>query len=72
MTGDEFIRRVRRLGRRRGVLVRWQRKRGKGSHGTLHFGDRRTVVGHRRRELKRGTLGAMLRQLGVKAADLDD
>jgi len=70
VTGAEFIRKVRKLGRRRGVPVNFIVERGKGSHGTLYFGDRITVVKHRSSELKPGLLHAMLRQLGLTLDDL--
>jgi mRNA interferase HicA len=70
MTGAEFIRRVRRLGRERGVTVMFDERRGKGSHGTLYFGDRATVVKDRRKELGAGLLNDMLKQLGLTRADL--
>ena len=44
MTGDEFVRRIRRLGRERGVLVRFETRAGKGSHGRLYFGERFATV----------------------------
>ena len=40
MTGDEFVRRLRRLGRERGVAVRFESRPGKGSHGR---GERRAI-----------------------------
>lgn len=70
VTGAEFIRKVKRLGRKRGVSVEFKVERGKGSHGTLYFGGRCTVVKHRAAELKPGLLHAMLRQLGVTLDDL--
>jgi mRNA interferase HicA len=70
MTGNEFIRRVRRLGRQRGVRVAFVPERGKGSHGTLYYGERLTIVRHPRDELKTGTLHAMLTQLGLSRDDL--
>jgi len=70
MTGHEFIRRVRRLGRQRGVRVAFVPERGKGSHGTLYYGERLTIVRHPRDELKTGTLHAMLAQLGLSRDDL--
>jgi mRNA interferase HicA len=71
MTGAEFIRAVRRLGRRHGMEVRFVTRRGKGSHGTLYFGDRKAVVKDRKKELSRGLLADMLRQLGLDPGDLD-
>ena len=65
MTGDEFVRRIRRLGRERGVRVRFESRPGKGSHGRLYFGGRFTTVKDRRKQLGAGLLAAMLRQLGL-------
>ncbi|MGH9361307.1 MAG: type II toxin-antitoxin system HicA family toxin [Thermoanaerobaculia bacterium] len=70
MRGAEFVRRVRKLGRARSVSVEFQAERGKGSHGTLYFGERHTVVRDLKDELKTGTLHAMLRQLGLRLEDL--
>jgi mRNA interferase HicA len=70
VTGNDFIRRVRKLGRDRGVAVSFVAERGKGSHGTLYFGARRTIVRNPRDELKKGTLAAMLRQLGIRREEL--
>jgi mRNA interferase HicA len=44
MTGNEFLRRITRLGRARGIAVRFDRRHGKGSHGTLHYGNRKTTL----------------------------
>jgi mRNA interferase HicA len=65
MKGAEFVRRVRRLGRKSGVAATFDRERGKGSHGTLYYGHRFTVVRNLKDELKKGTLHAMLKQLGL-------
>ena len=70
MTGDEFIRQVRRLGRKRGVSVRFEPRTGKGSHGRLYFGNRFTTVKDRRQEIGQGLLNAMLQQLGLSSADI--
>ena len=70
MNGREFMTRVRRLARRNGVAVRFDRARGKGSHGTLYYGDRFTVLKDRRKPLKTGTLRGMCRQLGIDPNDL--
>ena len=51
MTGDEFVRRVRRLGRERGIAVRFESRPGKGSHGRLYYGERFTAVKDRRKEI---------------------
>jgi mRNA interferase HicA len=45
MTGNEFVRKVKALGRARNVpVVLLNAARGKGSHQTLYFGSAFTVV----------------------------
>ncbi|HET7177464.1 MAG TPA: type II toxin-antitoxin system HicA family toxin [Solirubrobacterales bacterium] len=70
MKGAEFVRKVQRLGKARGVSVEFVAERGKGSHGTLYYGDHFTVVRDLRDELKKGTLHGMLTQLGLRLEDL--
>jgi mRNA interferase HicA len=53
------------------VYVGFIARRGKGSHGTLYYGQRFTVVPDRKKELPLGTLRAMLEQLGLKQSDLN-
>ena len=69
MKGREFITRVFELGAERTVSVRLDTKRGKGSHVTLYYGKRKTVVKDRRKELAPGLLSAMIRQLGLNRSD---
>ena len=70
LRGNEFIRRVQRHGRDRGLRFEWRPDLGKGSHGILILGDRRTVVRNPKDELKTGTLHAMLKQLGLSREDI--
>ena len=70
MRRDEFIRRVRRAGRERGVSVRFSAHRGKESHGTLYCGERHTVVKGGRSEFSKGLLSAMCKQLGIDPSEL--
>ncbi len=60
MKGSEFIRKVKKLAKKCGVESPVDRKRGKGSHITLYFGKRFTIVRNPKDELKTGTLKAML------------
>jgi mRNA interferase HicA len=57
-------------GKERGIAVRVDKKRGKGSHQTLYFGDRKTIIRNPKDELKTGTYHAMLKQLGISEKDL--
>jgi mRNA interferase HicA len=59
------------LGRQRGVPVSFDAGRGKGSHGRLYYGNRFTTLKDRRKEIGPGLLNAMLDQLGLTKADLE-
>ena len=69
MTGRDFVNRVIQLGRGHGVSVSTDAKRGKGSHITLYYGTRKTVVKDRRKEIGPGLLNEMIRQLGLEQRD---
>lgn len=69
MKAGDFVKKV-RPGRERGVAVRFEAKRGKGSHGVLYFGSAFTVVQDMKREVKTGMLHGMLKQLGLTMKDL--
>lgn len=69
MKGGDFIRKVEKIGRDRNVPVRFEKSRGKGSHGTLYYGNRFTIVAGRKKEIRAGTLAAMIQQLGFTKKD---
>ncbi len=56
--GSEFLRKVKVIARRNEIPYRWVPERGSGSHGTLYFGGRFTVV----KDLKK--------QPGIRKEDL--
>jgi mRNA interferase HicA len=68
--GIEFVRRIRKAGRKRDGDVFFVARRGKGSHGTLYFGERFTIVQDLKHELPTGTVHAMLEQLGLSQREL--
>ncbi len=70
MTGADFIRRVRTRGRKSGAPVHFDPRPGKGSHGRLYYGDRATTVKDRKKEIRKGLLRAMLRELGLTLDDI--
>lgn len=70
MRGNELIRRVQKYAKARGLPCEWHPDLGKGSHGVLILGDRRTVVRNPKDELKTGTFHAMLKQLGLSRGDI--
>jgi mRNA interferase HicA len=59
-----------RIAEARNVTIRFKPRRGKGSHGTLFFGDKFTVMPDVKRELKPGTLHGILSKFGLTKADL--
>ena len=64
MDDKEFKKRLRRLAKKHEVDYRFDRKRGKGSHGTVHYGDRKSIL--KSGEIGEGLLHSMLKQLGIK------
>jgi mRNA interferase HicA len=72
MNGNEFERKIKKIGRKRGVVVAFDTGHGKGSHGRLYYGSRFTTLKDRRKEIGPGLLSAMLAQLGLTKADLED
>jgi len=72
VTGGEFQRKIKSLGRKRGVAVSFDRGHGKGSHGRLYYGERFTTLKDRKKEIGPGLFNAMLAQLGLTKADLED
>ncbi|MBI4184320.1 MAG: type II toxin-antitoxin system HicA family toxin [Proteobacteria bacterium] len=71
MTGHEFERRIRKLGRKRGIPVSFDPGHAKGSHGRLYYGERFATLKDRRKEIGPGLLKAMLDQLGLSRGDLE-
>ena len=70
MTGNEFIRRLRPLGRRKGAAVQIEKKRGKGSHVTVYFGSRKAVLKDPKKEMGRGLFRSVCRHLDVDPDEL--
>jgi len=67
MKGKEFIKKVKKLGRKNGIEV-IVTEQGKGSHKTLFYGEQFTRV--KQSELGEGLLSAMCSQIGIKKEDL--
>jgi len=50
MNGNEFERKIKKLGRKRGIVVAFDHGHGKGSHGRLYYGNRFTTLKDRRKK----------------------
>jgi len=70
MNGGEFIKKIRKFARKRRVPTKVVSTRGKGSHVTLYYGNKFTIVKDRKKEIGEGLLNKMLQQLGLKKDDL--
>ncbi len=70
MRSAEFVRRMRRLGRKSGIPVRYDPRRGVGSHGKVYYGDRAATIIDLRHEIGPKLLRTMCRQLGIDPKDL--
>ena len=70
MKGSELLKKIQKLGRKNNVDVRIEKRRGKGSHSTLFYGNKFTIIRNLKDELKTGTYQAMLKQLGIGEQDL--
>jgi len=69
--GSELLRLLRGLARRRDWAFDWRPDLGKGSHGRLLMNGRRTIIPDLKRELKTGTLAAILKDLSLERDELD-
>ena len=70
VTGAEFIRRLRRLARKRRLAFDMNSRRGRGSHRIVYLGARRTTVKDLKEEIGKGLLRQMCSELGIDPADL--
>lgn len=70
MTGKELLKKLKKLSGKLGVEMRIETKRGKGSHVTLYVDERYAIVPDLKKELKMGTLKAILKQIGVQQEEL--
>jgi mRNA interferase HicA len=70
MNGSEFVRKLKRLGRKQNIRVAIESERGRGSHQTAYLGERSTVVKDLKKEIGRGLLERYCRDLGIRREDL--
>jgi mRNA interferase HicA len=71
MNGSEFIKQLKKLAKQKNKSVVLEQRRGKGSHATLFYGDKFTIIRNLKDELKTGTYNAMLKQLGITKRDFE-
>ena len=71
MKGNELLKKLKKLGKQGNIAVRFETKRGKGSHGTLYYGSRKTILKDRKKEIGPGLLSKMLAELGLDKDDMN-
>ena len=69
MKGSEFVKKLKKIAHSKNIKVEIIQRRGKGSHSTLIFGNRFTIIRNLKDELKTGTYLAMLKQLGINTKE---
>ena len=70
MRGAEFERRVQKLAKEKKLSCFFVADEGKGSHGRLYLGSEFTTLKDRKKELGKGLLGKMCRDLKIRAEEL--
>ena len=70
MNGNELLRKLKKLAREHNKRLELIKKHGKGSHGTLYYGERKTTLKDRKKEIGKGLLKSMLDDLGLEEGDL--
>lgn len=70
MNGNELLKKLKKLARKQGTYVKLDKAHGKGSHSTLRYGDRKTIIKDGRKEIGKGLLRSMLKDLGLTEDDL--
>lgn len=70
VNGNELLKKLKKLGKQNNIAVRFETKRGKGSHGTLYYGNRKTILKDRKKEIGPGLLSKMLAELGLDKNDM--
>ena len=68
MNGKELIRKVTKLGRKKGDHVYVNADRGKGGHQTLYYNDRHSVIPTG--EIRKGLLYRICKQLNINPKEL--
>jgi mRNA interferase HicA len=70
MKGTEFLRKLQRLARRRGVRFQYDPRLGKDSHGRVWLDTESTTLKDPKKELGKGLLLAMCRDLRIEPSEL--
>ncbi len=70
MNGKELLRKIKKLAKEKGKHFEIFKAHGKGSHGTLKYGDNKTTIKDPKKEIGPGLLKKMLAQLNIDKDDI--
>ena len=70
VTGAELIRKLKSYAEKRRHNWQLDEAKGKGSHAVLTVGNRSTTIKDRKKEIGKGLLRSILKQLGIDPKDL--
>ncbi|MCH8080103.1 MAG: type II toxin-antitoxin system HicA family toxin [Proteobacteria bacterium] len=70
MKGSELYRSIKKLGKGTNTEVYLEKRRGKGSHQMLYYGDNRVILKDLKKEIGPGLLKAILDALGIDRNEL--
>ena len=70
MNGNELLKKIKKLAKRKNKDLEFFRAYGKGSHSTLKYGDKKTIIKDLKKEIGPGLLSKMLKQLEIDKDEL--
>ena len=70
MNGNELLKKLKKIAKERKINLALAKFHGKGSHGTLYFGGKKTIMKDPKKEIGPGLLRAMLNRLGLEKKDI--
>lgn len=70
MNGKELLRKIKKLAKEKGKHFEIFKAHGKGSHGTLKYGENKTTIKDPKKEIGPGLLKKMLAQLNIDKDDI--
>lgn len=71
MNGNEFLKKLRKIAREKGLPLELVKSHGKGSHATLYFADKKVTMKDLKKEIGPGLLKAMLEKIGLSKDDIE-
>ena len=71
MNGNELLKKLKKIAKERKINLKLVKSHGKGSHGTLHFGGKKTTMKDPKKEIGPGLFKAMLDRIGLEKKDIE-